>query len=123
MNEDILQKILQLMAGIQIMQNITKNLIEATEKVTKMTVKHFSMPELLDSVYDDDSLDKELKHINSSIREVVETIVEVLDSCPVVGCEEVTKEEFTKLSADKSVQDMLDEIGLVINKGDDDEHK
>ena len=122
MNEITFLKAMQLMSGVQVIQDITENLSEATKKVNDIK-KEWNISNIFSINYNEDTLDKELKNINKSLREIVETIVEVLDSCPVVGCEEVTKEEFTKLSAGKSVQEMLDEIGLVINKGDDDEHK
>ena len=122
MNESTFLKAMQLMSGVQVIQDITENLSEATKKVNDIK-KEWNISNIFSINYNEDTLDKELKNINKSLREIVETIVEVLDSCPVVGCEEVTKEEFTKLSAGKSVQEMLDEIGLVINKGDDDEHK
>jgi len=64
-----------------------------------------------------------IKKLNKFIRKIVETIVEVLNSCPVIECQEITKEDSIKINVDKSVQDMLDKIGLVITEGDDDEHK
>lgn len=121
-------KMVQVMANMQVMQDVTENLVEATKKVVNI-YNDYPASNVLDNISDisnihlEDNLDKELKKSNKSIRKIVETIVEVLNSCPVIECQEITKEDSIKINVDKSVQDMLDKIGLVITEGDDDEHK
>ena len=120
---EINEKMIQLITGTRIIQDMSKKLIGVTRKIKKIASEEGDILQLFEEKLDEDILDEGVDRVKTAIRTVVELLINVIESCPLVGIEEVSVEEFNRTSADKSVQDMLDSIGLKMNEGNNNEHK
>jgi hypothetical protein len=122
-NNNINEKMIQLITGTRIIQDMSKKLVGVTRKIKKIASEEGDILQLFEEKLDEDILDEGVDRVKTAIRTVVELLIDVIESCPLVGIEEVSVEEFNRTSADKSVQDMLDSIGLKMNEEGNNEHK
>ena len=102
---------------------MSKKLIGVTRKIKKIASEEGDILQLFEEKLDEDILDEGVDRVKTAIRTVVELLIDVIDSCPLVGIEEVDQEEFDRVSVDLSVQDMLNKIGLKMNEEGNNEHK
>ena len=123
MSAEINEKMIQIITGTRIIQDMSKKLIGVTRKIKKIASEEGDILQLFEEKWDEDILDEGVDRVKIAIRTVVELLIDVIESCPLVGIEEVSVEEFNRTSADKSVQDMLDSIGIKMNEGNNNEHK
>ena len=123
MSAEINEKMIQIITGTRIIQDMSKKLIGVTRKIKKIASEEGDILQLFEEKWDEDILDEGVDRVKIAIRTVVELLIDVIESCPLVGIEEVDQEEFDRVSVDSSVHDMLNKIGLKMNGENNNEHK
>ena len=128
MDKNTVLALLRLMTGIKIVHDMSEQL-ESTRQIVKKICTDFiakleSDGEVGDvDVYIDNTtlLETRLSDVNTAIREIVESVVSIMESCPMIKVAEVDEEDFNSSIDLRNIDSILKDIG--IRRSDNDEHK
>ena len=81
---------------------------------------------MLKSVDDDittnnalDTIDERLEDMNAIIKQIIERVVDVINSCPMANMAEVSEGQFNEVHIENSLDNILNKIGLSKSDLDD----
>ena len=119
MNSKI-EKMMRVLTGCKIICDFNEELINAVEEVNDISGV------MLKSVDDDittnnalDTIDERLEDMNAIIKQIIERVVDVINSCPMVSMAEVSKGQFNDVHIENSLDNILNKIGLSKSDLDD----
>jgi|TARA_B100000315_G_scaffold73950_1_gene67773 hypothetical protein len=115
-----IEKMMRVLTGCKIICDFNKELINAVEEVNDISGV------MLKSVDDDittnnalDTVDERLEDMNAIIKQIIERVVDVINSCPMVSMAEVSKGQFNDVHIKNSLDNILNKIGLSKSDLDD----
>lgn len=115
-----IEKMMRVLTGCKIICDFNEELINAVEEVNDISGV------MLKSVDDDittnnalDTIDERLEDMNAIIKQIIERIVDVINSCPMVSMAEVSKGQFNDVHIENSLDNILNKIGLSKSDLDD----
>lgn len=115
-----IEKMMRVLTGCKIICDFNKELINAVEEVNDISGV------MLKSVDDDittnnalDTVDERLEDMNAIIKQIIERVVDVINSCPMVSMAEVSKGQFNDVHIENSLDNILNKIGLSKSDLDD----
>ena len=115
-----IEKMMRVLTGCKIICDFNEELINAVEEVNDISGV------MLKSVDDDittnnalDTIDERLEDMNAIIKQIIERVVDVINSCPMVSMAEVSKGQFNDVHIKNSLDNILNKIGLSKSDLDD----
>ncbi len=115
-----IEKMMRVLTGCKIICDFNEELINAVEEVNDISGV------MLKSVDDDittnnalDTIDERLEDMNAIIKQIIERVVDVINSCPMVSMAEVSKGQFNDVHIENSLDNILNKIGLSKSDLDD----
>jgi len=116
-----IEKMMRVLAGCKIICDFNEELINAVEEVNDISGV------MLKSVDDDitagnnalDTIDERLEDMNAIIKQIIERVVDVINSCPMANMTEVSKGQFNDVHIENSLDNILNKIGLSKSDLDD----